>query len=32
MIHFYKNMVMAGGFLCVFFIGAGASSIDGRGK
>lgn len=30
MIHFYKNLVMAGGFLYVIAFGAGAVSIDGR--
>src|SRR5260370_867691 len=29
MIHFYKNLVMAGGFLYVMAYGAGAISIDG---
>jgi hypothetical protein len=29
MIHFYKNLVMAGGFLYVMAYGAGAMSIDG---
>jgi uncharacterized membrane protein YphA (DoxX/SURF4 family) len=29
MIHFYKNLVMAGGFLYVMTYGAGAMSIDG---
>jgi len=29
MIHFYKNFVMAGGFLYVMTYGAGAMSIDG---
>jgi putative oxidoreductase len=28
MIHFYKNMVMAGGFLYVMTFGAGAFSVD----
>jgi putative oxidoreductase len=28
MIHFYKNMVMAGGFLYVIAFGAGALSFD----
>lgn len=28
MIHFYKNLTMAGGFLYVFAYGAGAFSID----
>jgi putative oxidoreductase len=32
MVHFYKNLVMAGGFLYVFSVGAGALSIDGQGK
>ncbi len=32
MVNFYKNLVMAGGFLYVFAAGAGALSIDGRGK
>jgi putative oxidoreductase len=30
MIDFYKNLVMAGGFLYVIAFGAGAASIDGR--
>jgi putative oxidoreductase len=30
MINFYKNLVMAGGFLYVVAFGAGAVSIDGR--
>jgi putative oxidoreductase len=30
MIHFYKNLVMAGGFLYVFAHGAGALSVDNR--
>jgi putative oxidoreductase len=30
MTHFYKNLVMAGGFLYVFAYGAGALSIDNR--
>jgi putative oxidoreductase len=30
MIHFYKNMCMAGGFLQVFVYGAGAFSLDRR--
>ena len=30
MIHFYKNLVMAGGFLYVIAFGAGAVSIDGK--
>ena len=30
MIHFYKNLVMAGGFLYVFAYGAGAISVDNR--
>src|SRR5690348_4720357 len=30
MIDFYKNLVMAGGFLYVIAFGAGAISIDGR--
>jgi putative oxidoreductase len=30
MIHFYKNLVMAGGFLYVFAYGAGALSVDNR--
>jgi putative oxidoreductase len=30
MINFYKNLVMAGGFLYVFAYGAGALSVDGR--
>ena len=30
MINFYKNLVMAGGFLYVFAFGAGALSIDKR--
>jgi putative oxidoreductase len=29
MIHFYKNLVMAGGFLYVVAYGAGVISIDG---
>ena len=29
MIHFYKNLAMAGGFLYVMTYGAGAMSIDG---
>lgn len=29
MIHFYKNLVMAGGFLYVFAFGAGTLSVDG---
>jgi putative oxidoreductase len=29
MIHFYKNLVMAGGFLYVIAYGAGAISVDG---
>ena len=29
MIHFYKNLVMAGGFLYVFAHGAGVLSVDG---
>jgi uncharacterized membrane protein YphA (DoxX/SURF4 family) len=29
MIHFYKNLVMAGGFLYVTTYGAGPMSIDG---
>jgi putative oxidoreductase len=29
MIHFYKNLVMTGGFLYVIAFGAGAVSIDG---
>ena len=32
MVYFYKNLVMAGGFLYVFSIGHGALSIDGQGK
>jgi uncharacterized membrane protein YphA (DoxX/SURF4 family) len=32
MIHFYKNLVMAGGFLYVLTYGAGAMSIDGVDK
>lgn len=32
MVNFYKNLVMAGGFLYVFTAGAGALSIDGQGK
>ena len=28
MIHFYKNLVMAGGFLYVIAFGAGAISVD----
>ena len=30
MIHFYKNLVMTGGFLYVIAFGAGAISIDGN--
>jgi putative oxidoreductase len=30
MINFYKNLVMAGGFLYVIAFGAGAASLDGR--
>jgi putative oxidoreductase len=30
MVHFYKNLVMAGGFLYVFAYGAGALSVDSR--
>ena len=30
MIHFYKNLAMAGGFLFVLTYGAGRLSIDGR--
>ena len=30
MVHFYKNLVMAGGFLYVFAYGAGALSVDNR--
>jgi putative oxidoreductase len=30
MTHFYKNLVMAGGFLYVFAYGAGALSVDNR--
>lgn len=30
MIHFYKNLVMTGGFLYVIVVGAGAVSIDGK--
>ncbi len=30
MTHFYKNLVMAGGFLYVFAAGAGALSVDGE--
>lgn len=30
MLHFYKNLVMAGGFLYVVAYGAGRFSIDGR--
>jgi uncharacterized membrane protein YphA (DoxX/SURF4 family) len=30
MINFYKNLVMAGGFLYVVAYGAGAMSIDGE--
>jgi putative oxidoreductase len=30
MTHFYKNMVMAGGFLYVMMFGAGAFSVDGE--
>jgi putative oxidoreductase len=30
MIHFYKNLVMTGGFLYVIAVGAGAVSIDGK--
>ena len=30
MTNFYKNLVMAGGFLYVFAAGAGALSVDGR--
>jgi putative oxidoreductase len=30
MINFYKNLVMAGGFLYVFAYGAGAISVDNR--
>jgi putative oxidoreductase len=29
MVHFYKNLVIAGGFLYVMAFGAGAVSIDG---
>jgi len=32
MTHFYKNLVMAGGFLYVFAAGAGALSVDGQVK
>ncbi len=32
MVNFYKNLVMAGGFLYVFSNGAGIMSIDGRTK
>ena len=32
MIHFYKNLVMAGGFLYVMTYGAGVMSIDGADK
>jgi putative oxidoreductase len=31
-IHFYKNLVMTGGFLYVIAFGAGALSIDGRAE
>jgi len=30
MINFYKNLVMAGGFLYMFANGAGALSVDGQ--
>ena len=30
MVHFYKNVAMAGGFLYVIAYGAGAISLDGR--
>ena len=30
LIHFYKNLVMTGGFLYVIAFGAGAVSIDGK--
>ena len=30
MVNFYKNLVMAGGFLYVFAYGAGAISVDNR--
>jgi putative oxidoreductase len=30
MIHFYKNLVMTGGFLYRIAFGAGAVSIDGK--
>jgi putative oxidoreductase len=30
MIHFYKNLVITGGFLYVMAFGAGAISIDGK--
>jgi putative oxidoreductase len=30
MTHFYKNLVMAGGFLYVFAYGAGVLSVDSR--
>jgi len=30
MIHFYKNLVMTGGFLYVIAFGAGAVSVDGK--
>jgi len=32
MVNFYKNLVMAGGFLYVVAYGAGAISVDGRSK
>jgi putative oxidoreductase len=32
MVNFYKNLVMAGGFLYVFSFGAGMWSVDGPGK
>lgn len=32
MIHFFKNLVMTGGFLYVIAFGAGAVSIDGKAK
>lgn len=31
-IHFLKNLVIAGGFLSLMVAGAGAYSVDGRGK
>jgi putative oxidoreductase len=32
MVHFYKNIAIAGGLLYVFSFGAGVWSVDGPGK